>query len=187
MKYLILVKHSQPEIVENIPAREWVLSQEGKTRAFRLGERLKLFAPEHIISSCEPKAIQTARIISQSIGLPVQILENLHEHDRSQTDFLLQEEFESRIQGFFEKPDELVFGNETANQAHDRFNSAVKSILNKYPNQTIMIVAHGTVISLFVACLTGISAFTLWAELGLPSFVVVDMKSNTIVAKEIIL
>jgi broad specificity phosphatase PhoE len=50
-----------------------------------------------------------------------------------------------------------------------------------------MIVAHGTVISLFVASLTGISAFSLWAELGLPSFVVVDMQSNTIIAKENIL
>jgi broad specificity phosphatase PhoE len=117
----------------------------------------------------------------------VQTLENLHEHDRSKTAFLLREEFESRIQEFFEKPDELVLGSETTNQAHDRFSSAVNSILQKFPNQRAMIVAHGTVISLFVASLTGISAFSLWAELGLPSFVVVDMQSNTIIAKENIL
>jgi broad specificity phosphatase PhoE len=184
MKYLILVKHSQPEIVETIPATEWVLSQEGKTRAYRLGERLKLFSPEVVISSSEPKAVQTARIISQSVGLPVQTMEALREHDRSNTSFLTKQEFASRIQEFFERPDELVFGSETADQAHDRFSSAVKSILHEVPDQTFLIVAHGTVISLFVARLTGVSAFSLWAELGLPSFVVVDMRSNLIVAKE---
>ena len=39
-KYLILVKHSLPEIAENVPAHEWKLSEEGRVRARRLAERL---------------------------------------------------------------------------------------------------------------------------------------------------
>jgi broad specificity phosphatase PhoE len=56
--------------------------------------------------------------------------------------------------------------------------------LQAYPDKTIAIVAHGTVISLFVSRITGISDLLLWNELGLPSFVVIDMESHTLIARE---
>jgi broad specificity phosphatase PhoE len=184
VKYLILVKHSSPEVIENIPARAWHLSYEGKTRAQFLAERLESYQPEVIISSIEPKAIETAEIVASSLKLPRHVAEDLHEHDRSNAIYLPRNEFESALQEFFNTPDELVFGNETANQTHRRFSNAVYSLLNKFLNQTVVMIAHGTVISLFVSRLTGTSDFLLWSELGLPSFVVLDMKTNILVATE---
>jgi broad specificity phosphatase PhoE len=58
-KPLILVKHSLPEIVENLSAREWKLSDEGRIRAQQLAERLIPFRPDYRISSVEPKAKET--------------------------------------------------------------------------------------------------------------------------------
>jgi broad specificity phosphatase PhoE len=184
MKYLILVKHSMPEIIENIPGREWKLSDQGKTLAQGLAERLRSYQPDVIISSIEPKAVETAEIIAQALGLTTQIVADLHEHERSKTTFLPGGVFQLAIQEFFDKPDQLVFGDETANQAHQRFSNTVYSIVGKFINQTIVIIAHGTVISLFVSRLTGTSGFSLWSELGLPSLVVLDMQSNRIIAKE---
>jgi broad specificity phosphatase PhoE len=184
MKYLILVKHSMPQIVENVPARDWKLSDQGKTRAQLLAERLRSYQPNLIISSIEPKAVETAEIIAQALSLTTQIVEDLHEHERSKTTFLPGGVFQSAVQEFFDKPDQLVFGDETANQAHQRFSNTVYSILGKFINQTIVIIAHGTVISLFVSRLTGTSDFSIWRELGLPSFVVLDMQSNILLAKE---
>jgi broad specificity phosphatase PhoE len=77
-----------------------------------------------------------------------------------------------------------VFGDETADAAHARFSGTVHSILKSDPDKTIVIVSHGTVISLFVSRLTGISDFQLWSELGLPSLVVLDMESHTLIEKE---
>ncbi|SRR6266487_927755 len=184
MKYLILVKHSSPSVVEDKPAREWNLSDEGRARAQILTEKLKPYQPEVIISSIEPKAVQTAEIVAHFFGLQMQEYENLHEHDRSKTAYLARDAFEVMIQNFFDRPDELVFGNETANRSHQRFRDAIDSVLNQHKNQTVLIVAHGTVISLFVSRLTGISDFSLWKELGLPSFVVVDLHSMALITRE---
>ena len=82
-KHLILVKHSLPGIVENSPAREWRLSEEGKVRAQRLAERLSQYQPGVIVSSIEPKAQETADIVARNYNLTFNIVEGLHERDRS--------------------------------------------------------------------------------------------------------
>jgi broad specificity phosphatase PhoE len=183
-KYLILVKHSLPEIVENLPAREWKLSEDGQERAQRLADRLLEYQPDVIISSVEPKAVGTAEIIARKLGLAVDSVSGLHEHDRSNVPFLSKDQFQIATHEFFSKPAELVFGNETADQAYNRFNKAVLSVLNSHQEKTIALVAHGAVISLFVSRLTGAHDFSLWSELGLPSFVVVDLQAHTLVKKE---
>jgi broad specificity phosphatase PhoE len=183
-QYLILVKHSLPEIVENIPAREWHLSEKGRLRAEQLAERLVSYHPQFLVSSTEPKAGETAEIVARNLQIPMHIVENLHEHDRSNTAYQSKAEFEEAVREFFANADQLVFGNETADDAHARFSNAVYSVLNGHKGETIVIVAHGTVISLFVSRITGISDFQLWSELGLPSLVVLDMGSNTLIAKE---
>lgn len=184
MKYLILVKHSLPEIVKNVPASEWTLSKKGRALAQTLAEKLAHYQPEILISSIEPKALQTAEIIRNSLGLNLITVENLHEHDRRKTSYLSKHDFEASVQKFFNKPEKLVFGSETANQAHKRFRDAVFSVQKRFPNQTILIVSHGTVISLFVSRLLGIAEFLFWQELGLPAFVVLDIQSNTLITQE---
>jgi broad specificity phosphatase PhoE len=181
--YLILVKHALPEIVETVPAHEWKLSEDGKSRAEVLAHQLIPYHPQILITSTEPKAIETADIIGKRLQLPVHLGQNLYEHDRRGSAFLSKEKFEELIQEFFAKPDALIYGSETADQAHQRFSEALYSILNTHENKTLVVVAHGTVISLFVSRLTGTSAFELWKELGLPSFVVLDMNSKLLVSK----
>ena len=178
--YLILVKHSLPEIQENLPAREWKLSEEGRMRAGRLAERLIQYQPEILVSSFEAKALETAEIITKRLNVAFQVIDGLHEHDRSSTPYLSKGDFENSIHEFFSNPDQLVFGTETANESHERFAQAIHFILESHPNKTIVVVAHGTVISLFASRLTGLSDFLLWQELGLPSLVVMDMETHTL-------
>jgi broad specificity phosphatase PhoE len=182
-KHLILVKHSVPEIEKDRPANTWRLSKEGQLRAYRLTEQLESFAPEVILSSNEPKAKETADILASRFQLDVQILADLHEHDRSYVPYLSHDAFQSSIRDFFQKPNELVFGRETANQAYARFYRAIHFILNQHRNKTVIIVTHGTVISLFISRLTGSSDLELWNQLGLPSFVAMDLHSNTLIVR----
>jgi broad specificity phosphatase PhoE len=161
MKPLILIKHSLPEILDGIPAREWKLSEEGRIRARKLAEQLKEYEPDVILSSLEPKAQETAEILAEYFGLKNQTFEALHEHDRSQSPFYGKEEFQALVQKFFAQPDELIFGSETAIQALGRFEQAVQSILNAHHDKTIFIVAHGTIISLFVSKMTACDGYAL--------------------------
>lgn len=185
-KYLILVKHSLPQIAEDRPASTWNLSAEGRLRAHSLAEQLERFEPEVIVSSDEPKAKETAEILASHFQLDMQIIPDLHEHDRSNVTYLSDDVFQASIREFFQKPDELVFGSETANQAHTRFYRTVHSILNEHRNRTVLIVTHGTVISLFVSRLTGSSDVELWSQLGLPSFIAVDLYSSTLIVRSTI-
>jgi broad specificity phosphatase PhoE len=74
----------------------------------------------------------------------------------------------------------LVFGSETANQSLARFREAVMAIRKAHDDKTVVIVAHGTVISLFMAWMTGCDGYRLRRKLGLPSFTVLDIKFKTV-------
>ena len=173
-KSLILVRHSLPELRKDRPAREWKLSPEGRLRAQLLSERISSYPVDILFSSLEPKAVETAQIIAAACDVELHVVEGLQEHDRSNVPYLTGTEFESAVQEFFRQPDTLVFGRETANQAYERFSGAITSLLAVRKYQDVAIVAHGTVISLFVSRLTGTSAFVFWEKLGMPSFVVID-------------
>ncbi len=183
-KYLILVKHSLPEILEDVPAREWHLSEAGQGLARELAGKLLIYQPEIIVSSLEPKARETAAIFAEDLGLEFSELENLHEHDRSGVPYHPKDIFQDLVRELFDKPHQLVFGNETANDALLRFRYAVDHVLSFYTNNSIVCVAHGTVISLYVSWLTGCDGFVLWKELELPSFVVLDIQSKILIKTE---
>ena len=183
-KYLILAKHSLPKIEKNRPANQWELSDTGRVLAKKLAVQLNEFQPELIISSVEPKAKQTAEIIAAEHNLELQLIEGLHEHDRSSVGYLHGDQFQAAVREFFEKPGMLVFGSETADACHARFHHAVHSILDQNLDKTVVMVTHGTVISLFVSRLTGMSDWSLWNDLALPSFIVVNVQTAMLIERE---
>ncbi|MHB8647508.1 MAG: histidine phosphatase family protein [Thermomicrobiales bacterium] len=179
-RHLILVKHSLPALAPGVPSREWRLSDVGRARCISLAERLAVYHPTIIATSAEPKAAKTARIVADALGTPLEVVEQLHENDRSGLGWLGAEELEARIVRFFAAPDQRVMGNETADEAHARFAAAVEDVCARHPDGNIVIVAHGTVITLFVARHAGLEPFPLWKRLGLPSFVVLSLPDHTL-------
>jgi len=175
--HLILVKHSLPEIVENVPAHAWELSTEGRARVGKLAEQLKQYQLDVIVSSIEPKARETAEILCKTLGVDIVVMDGLHEHERSGVPFYSNAKFQSLVQELFAKPDALVFGNETAIQALTRFRESLELIMSLYDNKRMAVVSHGTVISLFTSWLTGVDGYPFWQALGLPSFVLLDLQS----------
>jgi broad specificity phosphatase PhoE len=176
VRKLILVRHSLPEIVSDLPANQWHLSGTGRLRCKRLAKRLATYAPNVIVASLEPKATETGRIVADILGKPFETVENLHEHDRSNVGLLdTKEQFEARVASFFENPQKLVFGRETADDAHRRFAKAVAGVIGKCPSGNLAVVTHGTVMTLFVARAAGLEPFPFWKRLGLPSFVVLSL------------
>ena len=174
MQRLILVKHSLPEIDPSVPAKEWVLSDEGRQRARILGKRLGRYNLDRIFGSAEPKAMETAEIASNYLNIPSEIVEGLHEHERGNVGFLEKERFEQSIRRFYKQPSELAFGEETAESAHDRFSKAVRKLTDRCSRENVAIVTHGTVLSLFVSRNSELEPFALWKKLGLPSWVVLS-------------
>jgi broad specificity phosphatase PhoE len=174
LENLILVKHSLPVIVPDVPANRWELSEEGRSRAARLGASLRSYYPDAIVSSPEPKAQQTAAIVADILGLTFETVDGLQEHERSDVPFI-GDSFQDAVADFFARPSFRVLGRETADQAHDRFAGALARILDPRARETLAVVSHGTVISLYVSRITALDPMPLWKALGLPSYVVLSL------------
>ncbi len=151
-----------------VPNR-WRLSERGRRGSVLLGERLARYGPRAIVSSDEPKAVETAEIAAEHLGIGCSEHPGLHEHDRTGALFLADEEFRRTARHFFDRPGELVWGNETAEQALERFDGAVRAVLDARDENVVVVVAHGTVISLFTARYNDLEPYELWRRLGLPS------------------
>lgn len=182
--HLLLIKHSLPDIVENVPAHDWHLSDEGCRRCGLLANLVARYQPDIVITSLEPKAQETGQLLAELLQIPVATAADLHEHERHNTPFLSPEMFKASVSAFFENPDQRVMGEESADEAHARFANAVRGVVSAHLHQNIAIVAHGTVISLFAAPLAGINPYLLWEQLGLPSVVVLSLPDYQFVSME---
>jgi broad specificity phosphatase PhoE len=173
---LVLVRHSLPEFVTGVPASHWQLSDEGRRRCQRLADRLAADDLAAVITSTEPKAVETGQIVADSLHLPLETAPDLHEHERGVvTSTGDREAFQAQVSRLFEHPHELILGTETADQAHARFASAVAAVIERHPQGNLAIVAHGTVITLFIARAAGLDPVPFWKSLGLPALAVLSL------------
>lgn len=173
--HLILVRHSQPEITQGVPACEWRLSAEGRARCQPLAEEIaQRYAPVAIVSSDEPKAIETAALIARPLGLTAELRPDLREHEREAGPLLDARAFQAAIADLFARPEELVYGRETATQALARFSRAIGMVLAEHPVGDVVVVSHGTVMSLYLAATAGSDGYAVWRSLRLP-----DMRAVT--------
>jgi broad specificity phosphatase PhoE len=176
---LILVRHSLPEVDPETAANEWRLSEEGRRRSREMAEQLAAHRPEIVVTSQEPKAQETGEIIAGVLNLPWETAAGLHEHRRT-GEFFSQEQFQQQVREFFARPSELVFGLETAEQAGRRFSEAVSRVVEEHAGKNILIVAHGTVMTLFITAYNPIKPVPFWQQLKMPDFVVLTQPSFTL-------
>lgn len=172
---LILVKHAPPEVVPGVPPEQWALSVKGRALCGPLAEKLAAHQPAVIVSSEEPKAAETARLIAEGLGVPWRTAPGLQEHDRSNVPHLPSREFISMVELFFRRPAELVLGRETADAARERFDGAVRQVVAEQPQGNVAVVSHGTVIALWLAGRQRRTAFDVWRAMGLPSYAVLTL------------
>jgi broad specificity phosphatase PhoE len=169
---LLLVRHSAPELDPSVPSEEWGLSEEGRRRCGSLAERLSRHKPRVLLASTEPKARETAELVAPALGLEVQLSDGVRETARLTVGWLAPEEIDRGVRELFERPDEVVFGEESAEAALARFEAAVAEL-----SEPAAVVTHGTVLSLYAAPRIGRGGYELWSSLELPDIVEVPWSS----------
>jgi broad specificity phosphatase PhoE len=183
VRKLILVKHARPQMTEGIPSHEWGLSDEGRAACVPLAEAIRPHDPVVLVTSEEPKAQETGRLIADALGKPLETGAGLQEHDRSNVPMMRPGEFLSALALFFKQQNRLVLGKETAYQAAERFERAVESVLKKHPDGNVAIVTHGTVLALFASENGAGDPFQLYRQLGLPSMIVFSVPDFRVIEK----
>ena len=179
---VILVKHALPILDPSKPAKEWRLGKEGELLAKALAHQLEPFLPFALASSLEPKATKTSEIISLELGVQPLPVEGLEEIDRPALPILTSEQLACSNRRIFEDLTKPAIGQESGNQALTRFGSALRrAMVQLDEDRNLVVVSHGTVISLFVARRNDLDPFELWKRLECPSYVVLSSPSFKVI------
>jgi broad specificity phosphatase PhoE len=125
MGILHFITHPEVVIDPAIPVPQWPLSAEGKRRMGLLLRQSWVAGIRAIFSSSELKAMDGAEILASHLVLPVTVMKELRENDRSSTGYLSKDEFEALADKFFALPQESVHGWERAADAQRRIVSAM--------------------------------------------------------------
>jgi hypothetical protein len=78
---VLFVRHAAVDLDLDSPASTWRLSEEGRTAAAELATRL---APvRRVLTSPEPKAVDTAAPLAEASGVPLELDDRLREVERA--------------------------------------------------------------------------------------------------------
>jgi broad specificity phosphatase PhoE len=80
--------HPQVEIEPSRPVPQWRLSSRGRARVEAILGKAWLGGIARILSSDEMKAVETAAIVAAHLGLPMEVIPEMGENDRSSTGYL---------------------------------------------------------------------------------------------------
>lgn len=180
-RLLIVVRHSLPHVEPSTPPPEWHLSEEGHRRCRRLAVALRPHAPQVILSSPEPKALETARLLAGDLGLPVDTCAGVREHDLGDAGWMPPQRFEAAVGALFRQPGLRVLGEESGDEALARFGAGVGRALDAHPGENLLVVTHGRVMALFLGRAAGVDPFPLWKGLGMPAYALLSVPDLALV------
>jgi 2,3-bisphosphoglycerate-dependent phosphoglycerate mutase len=146
MTRLYLVRHACTHMTGDT-AEHWPLSKEGQREANALARQDFWQQIDRLFSSPEPKALQTTEPTTRRWGIPLETVDCLHELRRPR----LVSDYQKLIEQFFAAPQKSVAGMKPAAQVAERITRCIKELVAAHPGQTLAVVSHGLVLTLFLA------------------------------------
>lgn len=155
---LYIFRHGQSNynLANKISKPDAVLTREGIAQAEKLRDELASAKLPIIYSSPYPRAIATAKIVAETNRTPIEIVEDLHEHDLGETEGVdeVQELLEKKYPDILpilnigdDASDEIKnYGAESKREARERFIAALQEIKNISPYDKAGVSTHGHVI-----------------------------------------
>lgn len=166
---LYLIRHAKTKVEPGRPPSQWDLDPEGLPKLHQMAAAHDWNAIPHWYSSTEPKAVQTARALTEH---PVTQRGNLGEVRRGYT-----EHYESAVRLFLDRPElPPAPGWETAQQAQTRIVQALTEVQQQHPGRSVAVVSHGLVLMLYLSHLRRQDQVDLaeWRTVGFPDLAVID-------------
>ena len=151
---IYFLRHARTQVNSMTPASEWLLSSEGKEEA-QLEITPHIFPDiQHIYCSNEPKTLQTIQNFAKNHRIPLSSHLGLGEiHFASFEDD--NDTFLRMKRECFHHIDENKYGTESFRAGLQRFISTLAYLRSENPGKNLLIVSHGTVLSLYFAAMRG--------------------------------
>lgn len=182
MSLLRYITHPNVAIDPSTPVPEWGLSDEGRRRAHAMFDQPWITSIARIVSSTEPKAVETAEILATHLALSVEARPGIGENDRSATGFAPPEEFEALADAFFADPHTSIRGWERAIDAQQRIAEGLEDLLTTDEHgRDIAVIGHGGVGTLWYCHLAGVPINRGHDQPGQGHYYTVDLTSRAVV------
>jgi probable phosphoglycerate mutase len=153
---LILVRHAEPALrnANGVPVDDPLLSCTGLMQAELLAERLRSLHVDAIYTAPERRSHQTAAVLAESSGRPVQTLAGLADIEFAYDQIWRASCERSYGERFLEKPRwDALPGFAPAQAFRRRAIEALESIIAAHPGGKAIVVAHASVINAFLSML----------------------------------
>ncbi len=175
-----LVRHGRPLIKPGVPASDWQLDQSSSVQLTALRESGVLPSQGCWTSSPEPKALATARALADEL---VTVDDDLREAFRP-AGWVSKGEFERRVVASMtdlEHPG--AEGWETGAATAARARAAVSRALDRPGGDDLVLVGHGTSLTLLVAELLGQPPdVAAWRHLLMPDHCAIDVEVRRVLS-----
>jgi len=168
---LYLVRHGRPRPDPDVPPHEWQLDPAGYDDIVALRDSGSLPTSASWYSSPEPKALETARRLTDA---PVSVVADLREHVRGVTPWFDDVgEWHAVVRRAFEDPDTAALpGWERLADCRQRVARSARVILAGHAGGDVVLAGHGTAWTVLVAELTGAAPdLSRWAQLRMPDLI----------------
>jgi len=162
----VFLRHAETERDSSVNAIHWKLTEEGANHAKKISNDDVFLNVDIIFSSEEDKAYSTALPIAEKNALSV-IKDKAFNELRRGDKFLSNEDFDRLKREKLTDLDCAFDGGETGREALTRFKEAISMIDKENSGKKIVIVSHGTILSLYFFELMNYSGdiFSRWKKM----------------------
>lgn len=175
VRHVYLVRHGRPLVDGDIPAAGWDLDPSAHAHVVSLRESGRIPTDAVWFTSPEPKARQTAALLTDG---PVEVVDGLAEQLRLHPGLI--DDVEAVRRRAFAHPERSVHpGWEPLDATRLRVRRAVRELLDAHPTEDLVLVGHGTAFALIASELTGRPPDpSLPDALDMPDVLVVRMRRH---------
>ncbi len=164
------------------PPNEWELSDQGRTQVKTLTTAPFWENVAALYSSGQPKAMGAAGAISAYHHIPMNTLSGLSEVARGTEVYHSAGDYDTILGKFFAYPDHVVAGWERGTDALARFSRAVEYIISQHPDESVALLSHGTILTLFTAMLDQEPpTLDRWRAIGFASVATMQVKNYRLI------
>ena len=179
MSVVYLIRHAHVVVSEDVPARDWPLSDDGRRDAERLAASPVWRDVSLVAAGPEPKMVGTAEPIAAAAGRAPRHQPDLREVERGATWTAGAERYRALVQGFF--AGESPPGWEPRDRARTRVVSCIERLLDEAAGR-VAVMSGGLALTLYLTSFAGTGdAFELWSAIPLPAVAVVDAAARRVV------
>lgn len=158
------LRHFETRVDPDTPVSKWVLSDAGHDAMSKYVEETSFDRFNHVLTSPEPKAEVAGRKIAEKSGLPLMVVDDLAEVDRSGEGFIdAEEQYEEMVIQYLQN-DRVPFDWEDRIKVEQRWRSFIQWA--QAVEGPILAVTHGMFLASVIPRLRGNDPVSFWQDLA---------------------